>query len=137
MKEEIFLNLATMPRTTSQQKGVCVMSGKPRFYVKHKVESARRQFIIALKPHAPKMPSEKNIRLSVSFYFDIKEKAKWGKWKPTRPDADGIIKEFMDAMTDCRFWKDDSQVVWLTVKKTYAEKASIFVRIEELEDAPI
>lgn len=136
--KQLFLTFPLgMPKGTAQQKGVYVYNGKPRFYVKNKIESARRQFVIALKPNAPKEPSEKCIKLSVHFFFDVKEKAKWGKWKPTRPDADGIIKEFMDAMTDCRFWKDDSQVVDLRVRKSYAEKASIVLWIEDLEEMPI
>ena len=46
------------------------------------------------------------------------------------------MKEFMDAMGDCGFFKDDSQVVDLRVIKTYAEKASIFVQWEELGERP-
>ena len=136
MNDLFFLNFPTMPKGTAQQKGVYVRNGKPCFYVKDKIESARRQFVLALKPHRPEQPMNGSIKLAVWFYFDIKDKKKWGKWKPTRPDADGIIKEFMDAMTDCRFWNDDSQVCDLRVRKTYAEKASIVVKIEELGDAP-
>lgn len=137
MNETIFLNFPEgIPKGTAQQKGVYVVNGKPRFYVKDKIESARRQFVHDLKPHRPKEPFGGNVKLKVHFFFDVKDKSKWGKWKPTRPDADGIIKEFMDAMTDCRFWNDDSQVVWLTVKKTYAEKAAIVVEISELGDRP-
>ena len=34
----------------------------------------------------------------------------------------------------CGFWKDDAQVADLRVVKTYAEKGSIAVTVEELED---
>lgn len=136
MKDNFVLHFDTMPKGTAQQKGVYVLNGKPRFYVKEKIESARRQFIYALKPHAPKEPSDKCIKLTVHFFFDVKDKSKWGKWKPSRPDADGIIKEFLDAMGDCRFFKNDSQVVDLRVRKSYAGNAEIFVVWEELGDRP-
>ena len=58
----------------------------------------------------------------------------WGKYKPTRPDTDNYIKEFKDVMTSLDFWNDDSQVVDERVIKTYAEKASITVWWEELDE---
>lgn len=37
-------------------------------------------------------------------------------------------------MTLLKFWKDDNQVVDLRVVKYFAEKGTIFIRMEELED---
>lgn len=127
-----------LPKGTSQQKGVRVVNGKPCFYKKSKIDSARTQFIYALKRFAPDVPSKKPIRLSVHFFFDIKDKAKRGSWKTSRPDADGYLKEFQDAMTECGFWEDDSQVVDLRIRKSYStnDEGGIIVEIEELEDRP-
>ena len=134
--ESFFLNFPEgMPKGTSQQKGVYVRNGKPHFYKKDKIESARRQFVYALKRYAPKEPLKGNVRLTVWFVFDVKDKSKWGKWKPTRPDADGIVKEFLDAMQEVGFFKDDAQVVNLSVKKIYGECADIVVRYEELGES--
>jgi len=127
-----------LPKGTSQQKGVRVVNGKPYFYKKSKIDSARTQFVYALKRFAPDVPSKKPIRLSVQFFFDIKDKSKRGSWKTSRPDADGYLKEFQDAMTECGFWEDDSQVVDLRIRKSYSEngEGGIIVEIAELEGRP-
>ena len=125
-----------LPKGTSQQKGVRVVNGKPYFYRKNKVDSARTRFIYALKRFAPDVPSDKPIRLFVWFFFDVKEKKKWGTWKISRPDADGYLKEFQDAMTECGFWLDDNQIVDLRVRKSYAAEGEIYIEIEELGDKP-
>lgn len=134
MKDQFYLYFSTMPTTTSQQKGVRVVNGKPYFYTKDKVNSARHQFIYALKPHKPKKLPEKPIRLYLWFAFDVKDKKKWGKYRPTKPDVDNIAKEFIDAMTKVGFFEDDANVADLRIIKTYAEKASILVKYEEIDN---
>ena len=69
------------------------------------------------------------------FYFDIKSPKKlWGKYKTTRPDVENFYKECADVMTECGFWSDDSQIVDLRLMKYYAEQATIYIKVEELED---
>ena len=140
-----------MPKATSQQKGVSFRGGKPHFYEKGNVASAERAFLTELLPHRPKAPSDKPIRLTVWFAFDTKNKKLWGgempseeyldiyvkpwasfTYKPTRPDTDNYLKLFKDCMTKSGFWLDDAQVVDEHIIKTYAEKATIMVRWEEI-----
>ena len=129
-----------MPKGTAQQKGVAIRYKNGRPYVQHykkdKVDSARKEFIFKLKPYAPKTPIERPVKLFVWLCFDVKDRHLWGKYKTTRPDADGYVKEYMDALGECGFFKDDSFVVDLRVVKTYAEKESIWTQIEELGDKP-
>lgn len=138
MKESFFLTFPTMPKGTSQQKGIRIVSGKPLFFEKSKVESAERQFRFALSKHIPERPSDKPIKLVIWFVFDTKDKHKWGKVKPTRPDTDNYLKLFKDCMTagkDGRgFWIDDAQVVDEHVLKTYGEVARIYVSWEEIDE---
>lgn len=127
-----------MPRGTAQQKGEKVMfgkNGKPYVlhYKKKKVANARANFVRLMKPYAPETPSDKPIKLTVLFVFDIKDKKKWGKYKTTRGDLSNQIKELEDSMTEVGFWVDDSQIVKQELAKIYGEKASISVRIEELD----
>ena len=129
-----------LPKGTAQQKGEAIRykaNGQPyiQHYKKAKVSAMRTEFILRLKKYAPKFPTEKPVRLVVWFCFDIKDKKQWGKYKTTKPDCDNYIKELKDAMTDCGFWKDDAQVADLRVMKTYAEKGSIVVTVEDLEEA--
>jgi Holliday junction resolvase RusA-like endonuclease len=138
MNNRIVLNLPEgLPKGTSQQKGVRVVNGKPYFYRKNKIDSARNIFIYNLKPFAPEVPSDKPIKLSVWFFFDVKDKSKWGKWKTSRPDADGYLKEFQDAMVESGFFLDDNQIVDLRIRKSYAYQGQIVIDIEELGEKPI
>jgi len=45
-------------------------------------------------------------------------------------DPDNLAKGVLDAMTEAGVWKDDRQVVLLTVGKRYAEQDGIRVRVE-------
>lgn len=135
MKDQFFLHFDTMPKGTAQQKGVYVRNGKPHFYTKEKVESARKLFITALLPHRPRKPSNKPIKLSVYFYFDVKSRDLWGKPKATKPDTDNYLKLVKDCMTAAGFWVDDAQVVDEHIQKYYAEKATIAIYWEELQEA--
>ena len=140
MKNTFYLNFENgLPKGTAQQKGEAIRykaNGQPyiQHYKKDKVTAMRTEFILRMKKHAPKVPTEKPVRLIVFLCFDIQDKKLWGKYKTKRPDCDNYVKELKDAMTDCGFWKDDAQVADLRVVKTYAEKGSIAVTVEELED---
>ena len=133
MRDQFYLHFDTMPSGTAQQKGVRIVHGKPMFYEKSEVKTARQMFTLELKPHAPEKPSDKPIKLTVWFAFDTKNKKLWGQYKPTRPDTDNSHKLLKDCMSGL-FFKDDSQVVEETVIKTYAEKATIMIRWEEVFD---
>lgn len=124
-----------LPKGTSQQKRYNHLT---RTYFKDsKLSALENVFKLALKPHRPKEPSEVAIRLDVWLTFSIAApKRLWGTWKITRPDVDNYVKTLIDCMTQTGFWTDDAQVVDLRVRKTYAEKASIFIQWEELGERP-
>ena len=126
-----------LPRATAQQKGEAVRytrSGQAyiQHYKKEKVKALHNEFAYRLKRYAPPVPSEDPIRIIVFLGFDVKEKQLWGKYKTTRPDGDNYIKELKDVMTEIGFWKDDAQVVDERVVRTYAEKGSITIQVETL-----
>lgn len=130
-----------LPKGTAQQKGekVCYkrrkdgsIYGYVHHYKKEIVRLTRREFVYRLGKYAPAMPSEKPVRLMIWVCFDVKNRNLWGKYKTTRPDCDDWAKEFIDALGEVGFFLDDSQVVDLRVVKTYAEKASVSVQIEDL-----
>lgn len=125
-----------LPKGTAQQKGVAIRykNGTPyiQHYKKANVDAARTEFVYRLGKYAPDYPSEKPVRLMIWVCFDVKNRNLWGKYKTTRPDCDDWAKEFIDALGEVGFFLDDSQVVDLRVVKTYAEKASVSVQIEDL-----
>ncbi len=144
MKTEFYLHFPEgLPRCTSQEKGEAVrykkVEGRILPYIDHyrkpKVQALRNELTLKMKRYRPKETSEKPIRLTVILYFDIKAPKKlWGTYKTTKPDCDNYVKEIKDVMTLLKFWKDDNQVVDLRVVKYFAEKGTIFIRMEELED---
>lgn len=133
MKDSFILQLETMPKATAQMKR---FNGNTRTYFKSKTLLATEKlYRTLLIPHRPKQPSEAPIRLFIVLYFDKKSPKKlWGTYKTTRPDADNFCKALIDQMTLCGYWSDDSQIADLHIKKYYAEKASIYIEWEELED---
>ena len=135
MSNQFLITFDSMPRGTAQMKRY---NSYTRTYFKSKaLQETHRQFALALKPYRPKIPSEAPIKLCIWLAFDIKSSKKlWGTWKTTKPDCDNYVKEFIDVMTELGWWKDDAQVVDLRIRKTYAEKASIFVQWEELKERP-
>lgn len=138
MITEFYLSFPTMPTGTAQQTRSRIIykagQAKIQHYKKDSVSRSRRMFELALLPHKPKEPMQGPVKLLIVLYFDVKSKKLWGHYKTTRPDAENYAKEFIDAMTTTGFWKDDSQIVDLRIIKRFAEKAEIFVRVEDLDD---
>ena len=61
------------------------------------------------------------------------EQARMGAVLPlTKPDADNVVKAIFDAINGV-VWRDDSQVVELTLTKVYGSTPGVYVRIEELK----
>lgn len=120
--------------------------GRPRFarigkfvraYTPAKTERAEQDIITLLATYAPTGgPVERPINLTIAFYMPIPGWPAWkraaaiaGAIKPTgRPDLDNLAKLVMDAMTRSgQWWKDDSQVVELTLRKEYGTRPHINV----------
>ena len=135
MKGQFYMHFETMPKGTAQQKGVYVINGKPHFYTKDKIKTAESLFLSELIPNRPKKPSSKPIKLTATFYFDVKNRSLWGKPKPTKPDTENYLKLLKDCMTRAGFWIDDAQIVDEHTQKYYAEKATIAVYWEEVLEA--
>ena len=128
-----------LPRTTAQQKGERIAYGRNgaayiQHYRKAKVEALRQGLIYRLNRYAPKTPLEGPIRLTAIIYFDIKDRKLWGKYKTTRPDGDNYLKAIKDAMTEAGFWIDDAQVCDERAVRIYAERGSIQIQVETLNE---
>lgn len=139
MKQSFILTFENgLPKGTAQQKGerVAYKNGKPfvLHYKKDSVNTARQLFAMQLKPYRPAKPLTGCVALSVALFFSVKERAKWGKYKTSRPDADNYCKELIDVMGSLGWWLDDAQIVKLKISKQYAEKAAIFIHCEEVQD---
>lgn len=136
MKNEFLLTFEEgLPKGTAQQKKFNSRTG--HFYKDAKLSVLEQTFAYALRPHRPKTPSEQPTRLNLWFVFSISSpKRLWGTWKVTKPDVDNYAKAFIDQMVKTGFFTDDSIIVDLRIRKTYGEKASVFVQWEELGERP-
>ncbi|MCT0061994.1 RusA family crossover junction endodeoxyribonuclease, partial [Lactococcus lactis subsp. lactis] len=108
--------LDKMP-TTQQQKGIKKVNGKLQFYNRRGTNNYSLK--AQLMKNKPKECFEKNVplKLSVTFFYAIKQKKRWWQWKTSRPDLDNLMKNLQDYMTKLRYYSDDSQIVWLEAKK--------------------
>jgi crossover junction endodeoxyribonuclease RusA len=127
------------PKATSQQKGVMVIAGKPRYFKRKHVQQAEQDLTALLMPHRPAKPLCGPVRLMVVWAYPWrKSESKRNRargWLPcdTRPDCDNLSKLFCDAMTRLGFWGDDSQVADLRFRKQWSDHAGIYVEAEEME----
>lgn len=135
MKDQFYLHFDTMPKGTAQQKRY---NGRTGTYFKSRtLMETEKIFHHALYPHRPKKPSELPVKVCLRFYFDVKDKKKWGLPKTTMPDVDNYCKAFLDQMTKCGFWADDAQVYRLVAEKYWSEKATVEVVWEEVRNNEI
>jgi len=125
-----------VPTRTAQQKGACVVQGKIRFFTKKVVKEAEKQWRTILLPYVPATPFTGPIRLEITLHFpwrkgDSKLKAQF-RVVPidTRPDAENIFKACGDQMTVLGFWKDDSQIAELTVRKFRSDTPGLHLKIQ-------
>lgn len=132
-------DLPKRPTTTSQQKGVSFQGGKPHFYEKSKVKAQRALYKAEIRSAFARagipIPYFKaEVAASITFCFENKTKRLWGHYKPTKPDVDNSVKLLLDVLGDLHFWRDDAQVVILTVDKFYSEKSSIRIQLEDVKN---
>ena len=123
--------LDKMP-TTQQQKGIKKVNGKLQFY--NRRGTSNYELKANLMKNKPKECFEKDVplKLSVTFFYAIKQKKRWWQWKTSRPDLDNLMKNLQDYMTKLRYYEDDNQIVWIEAKKFHSERNRIEIEITEV-----
>lgn len=114
------LTFEQIPSGTAQMKRYDGRSG--HFFKSARLQQTENIYMSALAQYRPEEPSELPIAMSLEFRYSAKSKKLRGTWKTSRPDVDNIAKLLIDCMTKSGFWKDDSQIVRLTLEKNYSEK---------------
>lgn len=127
MKKMIIKLNMKPPRTTSQQKGARIVNGHISFYTKDKVRAVLNDYKEKLEPYKLSKPLVGALHVNIKFLYKGK-----GVWKETRPDLDNMVKLLLDAMTQCGFWEDDSQIVILNAGKLYSDHDEIEIGITQL-----
>lgn len=119
------------PTVTAQEHKVAVRNGKPIFYDPPEVKAAKEKLVANLCKHRPGEPYREGVRLTVKWLFP-RGRHRDGEYRTTKPDTDNLQKLLKDCMTLCGFWTDDALVASEICEKFWADKAGIYVRIEEL-----
>lgn len=131
MKFTIF---PTKMPTTQQQKGVTKRNGKTIFYNRRGTDNAELKALLMRNAPPQAIGKDVPIILDVIFTFKHQKKKLWGKYKPTRPDLDNLLKNLQDYMTKIGYYADDSQIVVLCARKFYGNKNKIEIEISEVSD---
>lgn len=121
---KVFISCEKLPKATAQQKGVSIAkNGKPHFYEKKKVTSARKFYADAIREEMKRAgweTCEGPVFVSMGFLFTQKTKPKT-EFKTTRPDLDNLMKLVLDAATDAGAWRDDALIVDISASKAITQ----------------
>ena len=131
MPIEFFLDIIP-PTVTHQEKDITVRKGKPIVYEPAELKTARAKLEAHLGKHVPSAPFTGPVDLLTIWCFPLAGRHKNGEYRTTRPDTDNLQKMLKDVMTHLHYWRDDALVASETVKKFWAEKPGIYIRIMEL-----
>lgn len=106
--------LPCVPRPKGRPRAGRSWSGKRVTYTDDATAAAEAEQAALLAQHAPPEPFTGPLRLDLVYYLPS---ARGAGWHASRPDADNLAKLTMDVMSRLRFWREDSQVAWLSVHK--------------------
>ena len=139
MDDYYFFMPCVPPRATSQQKGVRLRGGKPRFFKKSHVAAAENDLLSMLAKHQPAEPFSGALQLWVKMVFPWRKSelksiiAKYAEYPiTTSPDCSNLIKMIEDSMTRLNFWGDDGQNAKLSVSKFWGDVPGIHVCISHV-----
>ncbi len=126
--------------------------GRPRFarigtfvraYTDKRTEAAEQSFIACAVSHAPAVPMEAPLHVTMTFTFALPvSRPKWQQKDPykvkhtSKPDIDNLQKLVLDALNRSgRFWRDDAQIVTVWAGKEYGPAPQTRVVIQEMVQA--
>ena len=142
-KIEFFISC--IPSNSSHQGSLRIITpkGKKPFVGKYKKSKAKvweQEMMVLFQEYAPEKPMEGPISMEVAWVFpwrkNEKKKNMEAGYRPkdTRSDLDNLVKGVADVCTRLGFYKDDSQIWRLMLKKFWGDNPGIAVRISEFEE---
>ena len=120
-----------VPKTTAQQKKFSTKT--KTFYKTSKIKQSEYLLARALSGRQPRKTYDTPIKLSVTWLFPHTKKSKDGERKGTRPDLDNLQKLLQDIMCKLGYYKDDSLITDLTLKKRWHRHSGLIIEINEVE----
>lgn len=128
-----------LPTYTAQQRRWAVRAGRPVTYPDKRAKATKAALVALLLPHAPANPIAVPVRLDVLLTYPYRTTDRKAKKtgqevvKSTRPDLDNSLKLLQDVMTHCGYWKDDSLIADLHVRKVYGRNPGLKMTIDTIE----
>lgn len=126
------------PRTTSQQKRMQIVGGKPMFFKSEKSAEAEADYYSQLQRYAPAAPLLGPISMECTVIYpylksDLNTKAKASRtdyvWHTGKPDLDNFIKQLTDVLVRLRFVPDDAQIVEMRLRKCRGPKPGLLIAL--------
>tara|TARA_Y100000593_G_scaffold93571_1_gene188936 strand:- start:215 stop:664 length:450 start_codon:yes stop_codon:yes gene_type:complete len=130
------------PKTTHQSamRLVALKGHGVRAFKSKKGKQVESDLLTLLAPHVPERPIEGPISLRVSWIWPWRKgdskKIRARKAIPytSRPDLSNLVKMLEDCMTRLAFWKDDSQVAELEIRKALGDNNGIGIEILSINE---
>lgn len=128
---KFYVKMDEVPKTTAQQKKFSTKT--KTFYKTSKIKQSEYLLVRALSGKQPRKTYNTPIELSVTWLFPHTKKSKDGERKGTRPDLDNLQKLLQDIMCKLGYYKDDSLITDLTIKKRWHRHSGLIIEIKEVE----
>ena len=128
---KFYVRMDEVPKTTAQQKKFSTRT--KTFYKTSKIKQSEYLLARALSGRQPRKTYDTPIELSVTWLFPHTKKSKDGERKGTRPDLDNLQKLLQDIMCKLGYYKDDSLITDLTLKKRWHRHSGLIIEINEVE----
>lgn len=128
---KFYVRMDEVPKTTAQQKKFSTKT--KTFYKTSKIKQSEYLLVRALSGKQPRKTYDTPIELSVTWLFPHTKKSKDGERKGTRPDLDNLQKLLQDIMCKLGYYKDDSLITDLKVKKRWHRHSGLIIEINEVE----
>lgn len=128
---KFYVRMDEVPKTTAQQKKFSTKT--KTFYKTSKIKQSEYLLARALSGRQPRKTYDTPIKLSVTWLFPHTKKSKDGERKGTRPDLDNLQKLLQDIMCKLGYYKDDSLITDLKVKKRWHRHSGLIIEINEVE----
>lgn len=128
---KFYVRMDEVPKTTAQQKKFSTKT--KTFYKTSKIKQSEYLLVRVLSGRQPRKTYDTPIKLSVTWLFPHTKKSKDGERKGTRPDLDNLQKLLQDIMCKLGYYKDDSLITDLTLKKRWHRHSGLIIEINEVE----
>jgi len=140
---KISFTIPITPKSVQSGARIGVVNGR-RIMFNNKDKKAYMDSIVALcAQYRPPAPFTGPVLLSVRFALKRPMKLMRKKdpvtpvWSVSKPDLTNLVKSLEDAMTQCGFWHDDSQICRHETEKCHTAKGEApHIRITITSDIP-